>query len=379
IYYAAEKERMEGLLNSKLRSYKKVAKEMDPGTLALFNGQFICHRIFRESGHIQKYLNRPEIKSLDAAQTDFLKFQANHPMKYSFATILRNPADDFFEMEDELTGEKFLLYSPGLGDTYKNFQPLMWFILISFNGQCWQTYGPIIPFNSFSVDDIFFFATELNPMISSHDDLLKEVSDNTFPFFMLSNYSSIPSTKSKGYPIVHCASTDRLDSFSTENLNKDFVIEWNKDIYKIAPKRFSGFPHFATAYYNEKKKELLRIALTEKGFEKLSQMLTKAGIESDPVSDIAVSPGMLLATEKILGKKIALHPYENNFKIPEQDLDPDELNRMNEYLRLLLPYINSNTKTDIEKLADQVGISRETALELWEKSKKYMDRMNDGK
>jgi hypothetical protein len=51
-----------------------------------------------------------------------------------------------------------------------------------FNGACWQTFGPVVPFRSFQPDDIFFFATELNLFIETEEDLMADVEENPFPY-----------------------------------------------------------------------------------------------------------------------------------------------------------------------------------------------------
>lgn len=73
--------------------------------------------------------------------------------------------------EDVFTNEKYLLYSPAVKLTLQERNPLLWFNLISFNGECWQTYGFIAAYNSFTTDDIFFYATEVNHKINNEQDM----------------------------------------------------------------------------------------------------------------------------------------------------------------------------------------------------------------
>lgn len=375
MYYAVEKERLQPLMEKHLHRYKNTVSEIDPANIRFLQAEFICHRIFRKSGYIHKYLQLPVVKNLGKPAQDFLLQQSMHPWKYTFAFIAAQPAPDFFEMEDGFTGEKFLLYSPGMQASLSDYHPRLWLLLVAFNGQCWQSYGLIIPFKSYTIDDLFFFATEVNPRITSPESLMTEIEENPFPFFMLVANCSVPVGVSHGYELMYCASTDFPESFSAENLKNDFIIKWNKGICQLKCKAMGNFPHFAMAYYHEKKRELFRIALTEHGFEALSQSLIRAGFDLDTISDIAVTPGMLMATRNILRRKIALNPYEIHFDNEGDRADQASLDRLNKFLHLALPYVNANQQPDIHKLALEAGVDPESAAELWSKAKARIDHM----
>jgi hypothetical protein len=216
-------------------------------------------------------------------------------------------------MEDEMTGENYLLYSPGLQETEAELHPRLWFLLIANNGDCWQTFGLIIPFKTFTKDDLFFFATELNPQVTDEETLMKETEENPIPFFMLLSASNFPATASRGYRTLICQSTDVVDAFSTVNLSGNFTITWRNGVCQFRLKKMEAFPHFAIAYYHTQRKEIMRSALTEAGFAALARSFAEAGYDLQPDADIVVSPAMLSATEKVMDKKIVLNPYENLF------------------------------------------------------------------
>lgn len=44
-------------------------------------------------------------------------------------------------MVDVFTSEEYLLYSPGMSPTRSEMSTILWFNLLSFNGQCWQSHG----------------------------------------------------------------------------------------------------------------------------------------------------------------------------------------------------------------------------------------------
>jgi hypothetical protein len=179
---------------------------------------------------------------------------------------------------------------------------------------------------------------------------MKEVEDNPFPFFMLLSASNIPINLSKGYEMVICQATDAIE-FYAEKLSGAFNTAWNNDVYQFTSMKWGEFPHLAIAYYDEKKKELLRTALTTGGFEGLTQELAEAGLNIDADPSIVVSPGMVSATERILGKKIILNPYEKLFK--KDSDESEELTRINAFLQLVIPFYNADQKPDIRLLAQK--------------------------
>ena len=375
INYAAENERLEPEMAARRKRFKGVVDEIPEQYINFFMSEFIAHRIFRKGGFISKYLNLPRIKSLPEQQLQHLEFQSRNPWRFSFAIILDKPANAFFEMEDILNGEQYLLYSPGMQATEHAQQQRLWFNLIAFNGKCWQTYGMIVPFRSFTTDDIFFFATELNPQTESEKTILNDIESNPFPYFMLLSGSGIPVVVSRGHEMVICQSTDKLDALPTEKLANGFSIAWNKNVYQLKLKEKSDMPHFAIAYYDEKRKELMRTAMTKDGFESLTKALSNAGLDLSSEADIMVSPGMQITAEKILNKKIALNPYEKLFDSVVNEEQSDELKRINHFLGLALPLYNEKKEINMQELAEKAGISVESAISIWEQVRKNTDQL----
>ncbi|MBK7390495.1 MAG: hypothetical protein IPI23_15910 [Bacteroidetes bacterium] len=156
IYYAAKKEKLEPKMKRDIKKYPTASEEIDTAYMNMFMSEYIAHRIFKKKGFIKKFLNHSEVKLLRTEELDFLKFQSEHPWRYSFASIIKNPHPDFYEMKDIYTNEEYLLYSPGMTATLNDINPITWFNLIHFNGDCWQTFGNIVPLLSFDRDDIFF-------------------------------------------------------------------------------------------------------------------------------------------------------------------------------------------------------------------------------
>jgi hypothetical protein len=105
-------------------------------------------------------------------------------------------------MEDVFTGELFLLFSKSVGKILAGHPVLLWFNLVGFNGQYWETFGPVAHFQSFDADDIFFYATELDKSVTSETTLLDYLEKNPIPFMMLMTGADVPLIVNNGYEVV---------------------------------------------------------------------------------------------------------------------------------------------------------------------------------
>jgi hypothetical protein len=378
MYYVAEKEGYDKILKDEFGKFKHILQELPEKYVNLLKAEFIVSKIFTKNGLINKYLKHSAIKILPPEQYEFLEQQSEIAWKFSYAVILQNPSEDFYEMEDVFTGEKYLLHSPSIKITIKESSPELWFNLIGYNGACWQTFGLVIGFKSFNQDDIFFFATELNPTINDEDDLINEIEKNPIPFFMLITASNQPRIFNNGHEISYLSAVDSLDNFSNDAFKINFGIAWNENVFQLKLKKWSEFPHFAISYVDENKNIIVRSAMTDKGFNELTMALNKAGLKLSALSDIRVSLSMYGAVENILNKNIELNSYENLFSTEVHDDEKEtDISNYTDFLRLAMPFINAGKTPDLEVLANQANIDLPAAKQLWEIVKKQ--RLGNGK
>lgn len=380
IHYAADKAHLVPGMETTIKRYKYAAADIGTANLNHLRAEYIAHRIFRKDGLIHKFLKHAALQVLPQDEIEFLRYNSENPWRFSFAVISSNPDDSFFRMEDVMTGEEYLLYSPGMQTTLTEYKPLLWFNLIGFNGLCWQTFGLMIPFLALTADDIFFFATELNPNIDGEEALMEEVERNPIPFFMLVTASNKPVVTSRGYVTLTCQSTDNIPDLQVEKLGAGFEVTKKIDVYRLSLKKLQTFPHFAEAYYNQKTGELLRTSMTQHGFSMLTAALAKKGIHLSTEADIVVSPVMLYTAEKILNRKIVLNPYSQYFSSENEGAEENpDLSGINTFIGLALPFYNQGKEVDIDKLATQAGIDPSMAADLWQQVKKKTDEMRNKK
>lgn len=368
IYYAAGKDKLDEEFETRLSRFKQPIRPMPASWIRMLKSQYIGHRIFKQGGLIQKYLNHQPIKDLETDQLNYLKTQAARPWRFSFSVILDKPAVDFYFMEDVFTGETYLLYSRSVGLILETHAVMLWFNLIGYNGECWQTYGPLAHYNSFDADDIFFYATEVNAAIDAPEKLTEDVEKNPMPYMVLMTGSGYPLSIMQGHEMVHVISETPIGKLDVATLKNDFKIEYADGIFKLSQDLWSEPPHLAEVYYEEENGIIYVFALTDLGFKETVKNLNAHGVSIPEEADIRLHLTMLTLIEKLLKKEIVLNPFIDQFEIPTTPESDEMMDRMNQLLALALPYINADQDPDIAKLAKEAGVDPETARQILEPS-----------
>lgn len=373
LYYAAQKDKVDREFESKISRFKEIVSEMPSSWKGLIKAQYIAHRIFKEQGLIHKYLNHVTIKTRSAEEQQYLRDAAAYPWRFCFSEIVANPAQDFYEMRDAFTGEVFQLYSPAITRTLAENQVLLWFNLIGYNGRCYQTFGPVTPFLGFTADDIYFYATELEPAIQSELDLIEHINENPVRYMMLAIGSTLPLIFQQDHEMVQVLGEIDNVEWDMQALKKNFKIEYAEPIFKLTHNVWSEPPHFAEIYIEEESGTLLLYALSDQGYRELATILNAHGISAPTEPDIRLHLSMSHVIERILKKELLLNPYGHLFESRQSPETEAELSKLNRLMTLALPYINSGQQLDIPALAKEAGVDPEVAKELLEKS---MSRIN---
>jgi hypothetical protein len=360
VYYAGEKDKQSKEFDSRVASFKHIT-QVDRRWENMLKSQYIAHRIFRAGGLLRRYLNHVAIKQRSAEELAFLQDQLAVPWRFSFSKIIGNPAADFYEMLDVVSDVPFLLYSKAVTLTLAEQPVVLWFSLISFNGSCWETYGPVNGYGSFDLDDIFFFGTEVNSTIDSEEALMMDVERNPVPYMMLLHGASMPLVVNDNDEVVMLYSDYDDVTFEPGKMRQTFKVEYNDDIYRLTVEEFEAFPHHAAAYYDEPTNLLAVTAMTDKGFDGLVQALNSSGVDVDEEAQIRIHLSMLLTAGEILKRKIEVNPFEKFFEVDSTVDDQEHQEKIHHFLELLVPEINEGRVPDANLIAAKAGIDPEIA------------------
>jgi hypothetical protein len=373
LYYAAEKYNLERDLNLKLGKFSHITKKFPKEWVNRLKAQYITHRIFKAEGLIRKILSHPALQKLNQEEIKFLEFQAAHPWKFSFSIIKEIPVDDFYVMEDVFRDEEFLLYSPGITKTRADQTIILWFNLIGFNGSCWQSYGPIGAYRSFKPDDIFFFATEMEPGIAGENDLMIHLESNPVPYMMLLSGANYPLVINKEHQMLLCTAEYEVFHLNPESLSDRFKTEYNKGICRLSLKRWAGPPHFSQAYFKKAERTVVLSAMTDRGFQALVEGFNAYGHVFSDEPDIRIHLTMVTTASDILRKKINLLPYEHLFDKESTPAQKEAIDKLNDLLKVALPEINAGLQPDIKALAKKAGVDPQVAEDV---IRHTMERLN---
>lgn len=268
-------------------------------------------------------------------------------------------------MWDVLTDEPFLVYSPSMTKILQERSVRLWFHFMMYNGQCYQSYGLIGHYQAFDVDDVAFFATELNPDLETLEDIQADVEHNPVPYMMLMMGSNFPDTVFQGARMVNAWSEHDWDHFeATPALREDFEVEYVDGVYRLTMKHSSETGVRPSAYYNEEQKTLSCQATTDPLYAQLIESLNRHGFNVSSEPHVRVSPAMLITLERLLGREVVLNPYDDLFEVDTTPQQEASLDQLNQFMQMAIPLINSGRQSEIPALARQMNMDPQTADDL---------------
>lgn len=375
ISYAAGHQGLEKKMEREFDRFRHVAKELGKENVNMLKSQYLAHKVFREGGLLGKFLKHPALGRFKGEELDFLTQALKLPWRFCFSVIVDEPAADFYTMEDVLTGKRYLLHSPAINGIRDSARPVLWFNLIGFNGFCWQSYGPVVYYQSFEAGDIWFYATELNPDFEDLQEVAAHVELNPLPYMMLISGATMPLTFHKDEQLKYLLSEFDLDSLDTASLKKGFRTEYENGVYRITHKQWGEHPHFAQIFFDEEKQLLLFSAMTRRGFNALVKDFNAFGHDFPAEPFLQVNLSMQGTVAMILQKKVVLNEYLDLFQLDSDPVKEKVVEDINAFIALVLPQINAGITPDIEAAARETGLDPETAHSVVESFLESLDKM----
>lgn len=359
----------------RMARYRHVSKDLPESWTNMALAQYIGHAIFKEGGLFSRYINHSGLSHLSDEEMAFLKFQAEHPWRFSFTEITGQPAEHFFEMSDVFTGEAYLIYSPGLSDISASQKISLCFNLVSFNGKCWQTFGPIAAYRSFEPPDIRFFVTQVNRgrWFENDRELMEYVESNPVPFMHLIAGALAPRAFHIDDQIIHVTAEYLYDSFDADLFRDLFTVDYSMGVYKLSKEGWARFPHFSAAYYDEKKELLFLYSMTDRGFPYLIRQLNRCGYDLSFRPDFRVNTGMVQLTRDVLKKEITMNPFSSLFSRESPEENSGHLGDINMLISGMVPILNAGKKPDLEMMSRTYGVAIDTVQVLYDWLKDSQD------
>lgn len=359
---ANNKEKLDGQFFQELQSrYGHLLEDLAPQWIHGLTEQYVAAKLFGPERLLKDYMKEPKIRSRSGREQTFLESKLFNPWRFAFMRTAEDWGDDFFEMHNVLTDETFLLYSPGVGKYEEEGRQSLYFSLLTCNGKCYQTYGPIIPFLGLQPFDLLFFGGQLDDTIVEYSKVEERLQKDPLPFMMLIVASGFPLSYHKDDLMTISLSKLYVDSLDLEHWRDAFKIEEKEGVYQLDLKRWWLHPHFAHCHYAPKDAKFVASAATDRGWEKLVQAVRRLGVELDFDPQVHTTFIGAIATERILGKSGAKSPYASLFVPETTPEEQGDLDKANHFLSLLIPYLNEGRECDLHELAEQAGMAYEDA------------------
>ena len=378
IPFIGEREGWHEKIARQLLPFKSVLRKMPEDWAGWLYCQIAGHKLFKKNGIATRYKENIEILKRTRLEKEFIDLQIKNPWQFSYCRIKTNPFKDFYLMQDVLSDKSILLYSPAISSIMDKIgmEPLLWFMLIGFNGECYQTYGPIEYFKGFQPFDIIFFAKKLKPDLLFSSDVCELVDSNPVPFLMLYVAGEIPLTYNRDDMMVCCQSEYHVKDINLAEYENDFTIEEKQKVCRMALNDYNGFPHFTNCYYDRKKNRLMLSAMTQRGYDALVLALNKHGNAFPKEPDILSTMAMISAIKEVLNIEVVINPYEKRFagKKPSPEA-AKHIEKMNLFLKNMVDKINGKQEYDIESLATEAGLDFEVAKQITESVLKKFEEM----
>ncbi|MFC2090408.1 hypothetical protein ACFLT1_06485 [Bacteroidota bacterium] len=359
VYYAAAQYRIDKEFDLKWKKYKNITKDFTKQHEGFIKAQYIAYRIFQKGGLIHKILHHSAMDRFSGEEIRYLEQLANMNWQFTFSIIIDTPAEDFFLMEDILSGEVFLLYSKGTSEIMKSQQTNLWLNLLVDNGDCKVSYGPICAFRGFIEDDVFFLATELDPEIEIWQEVQENINKAPLPYVLMLSKANIPLTAHEDDLLLQHVSEYDASLFNPLKVGKEFKKEYSSGVYRFLLKEYELHPHFAQAYYDENLKIMLLTSLTARGYEALSNAMKPYSSEIDSEAALVVSLLMLNYVKALKGSEVVLNEYEKLFHVEPNEQDSKAMEVLNKAMSEIIPSINAGKKPDLKAIAKKYSLSEE--------------------
>ena len=279
-----------------------------------------------------------------------LAFWADNPGFWCFYAIKETLGDDFFIIEDLVTGQTHLLHSSDIGymQTDVAYRNKHYLSLMLFNGSCLQAIG-FPKFNSLPASDLQFFLSLFSPGLA----LSPAINRNFIRLLDLESISSLPVFVEGDVALKQTWQSFRLKDFSIFDLEGtwDSQEKGRLQIYRFVQEAasYASLPNFsvleaergiltATLVRDNKSGEMALFTSTDTSYALFALLLNRSYPELDlpekPSVSISLGLSLLLSEgtyplpwNKFKGLLDAQDEYDDN-PIPVPELTPERLQEL---------------------------------------------------
>ncbi len=318
-----------------------------------------------------------------------LSFWQKQPAFWCFFSVNEILKDQFLQIEDLLTKETHLLYSPGISKMQKDrtTRNKHYLCLMLPNGECLQTAG-ILRFNALTASDLLFYCFLFEPEAS----LTTVINNHYSKFFVLDEISTLPFVIHRGHDLKYVWHAFTLPDFDISRLGGTWEIGelgTKEKFYLTEPdESMSGVPHAelliddfptmgATLYRDNSTGEMGLQTNTEASYALFAALLERSYPElvlpEQPTVAISMSLFMLLEE---LGLPVPWAKFNDLQNLTtEADEENESLEKPNLLLQHYMEAKNKGKSFDLEAFCKKEGIPIEDATAIIKAVEKQYKQM----
>ncbi len=329
-------------------------------------GQYAMHAALGRRGLAREQLGGPRIASLSPKRRGYIEHCLEHPYRYTFCEYRESLERDFHIMHDILRDEDIIVQSGGLSRTRRDYPAVACVgMLIHPCGECWTTYGPLIPYLNLGFEELRYYAMMRGLPLASRESIDEDVQANLAAWLVLMRASNAPSVTSPVGTMRFCLSAPILPDFDPCTLPKEFRVAEKEGMYHIALAHPTSAPPHPDAYFNGATKTLYVTAMSEEAYRKFSRRLALAHCITPAAPQYTVCASVMTVLRTLAPSADPSEWMMNMFPSPsavsEGDSGVGTLNRM---IEEIMQAYNEGRQPDASEISAKLKIPLEEVNEV---------------
>ncbi|MBN2508696.1 MAG: hypothetical protein JXB03_00410 [Spirochaetales bacterium] len=290
-----------------IKTYRELVSQFPEAWEDTARGEYCFFRVFSSTLLLKKFLkrNRDQMMESDVRITN--QFMQN-PWEYILFEVQKTEGTLVYA-RDALTGEDFYLESPQVAELKQNGAKLF-FSLVFFNGEGYQTYGIIQYFKGVTPHDFEYFSRRVNSNVYETGGIDGVMNRFPVPFKVLFAFSEIPFVVHKQEEIRYCASVNEIPGFEVDVVEGYSAKGESGPVVKFSFVQEDDPLRSGSLYVNTLTGEVILLATSVSMYRELSDKLP---FDFGPEPDEDAGLVMMTATEKITGQLFPGTVYDELF------------------------------------------------------------------
>jgi hypothetical protein len=381
LQWAVYREKVLSSFNNRMRKKRKLTENFPENWQGMTISQVAAGQVFVYPWRARKLL-RTFRENLRIEQRSLIQHFIEKPWLYGVHLLKEELEMGFFTVTDVATADELLLYSPGVRNIFRTGTRLF-LILLFYNGDCYQTFGPIHYYRGFQPYDFDYFAKHLTPQFYRENGLSSTIANDPAAFLLLDGWTETPPIGHRDELVQICSDETSQDSFDPQLYAKDFDIDRKESVVRCKLKGADTPFRSASVYYDERSKKLLVHATGLELYQEVRNILMKDITLPERPYWLATM-NMNMAVQSILGKDVPAAAYLKMFEEQREPISPEEqrqLDTFNAVISDVSRHRNEGIPYKVEELARRHNVEIDLVLQaedIFDRSASKLDLQIEG-